>query len=459
MKHPSRARPFGRCSVFVLSSVLAACGGGRSEPSADPETAASITAAATAASTPGDGSIIGPLLAAATPSSTAPASAQTYDVGLTVEHHTFTVPANTQVRYGVPGTTQWVTQTLSGYGECTNAFFGTDPAPGSAKVCQVITTNAALATAAAGPIMSTSTGQMPAIDLTKIPTPWVAYDTARIGTNTFPTPKSDIGAFRTECGLAKLSFDDPIVLPGQIGKSHLHTFFGNTGTDGNSTHDSLRTTGHSTCQGGTANRTAYWVPTMIDTRTGAPVLPAGLGVYYKSGYELPPNVIHAIPAGLRMITGNSAAKTPGSAGYRFVCSGGPNNENDKYGTTMGDCDVGASLVQQLNFPQCWDGVNLDSPDHRSHMASPSNGACPASHPVAIPAISFNVAYVVTEAHQMQYWRLSSDNYDPTLPGGYSSHGDWFNGWDPDISDTWGADCVVAIRDCHSDLLGDGRSLY
>ena len=22
------------------------------------------------------------------------------------------------------------------------------------------------------------------------------------------------------------------------------------------------------------------------------------------------------------------------------------------------------------FPQCWDGVNLDSPDHKSHMAYP-----------------------------------------------------------------------------------------
>merc|ERR1712226_1468517 len=37
------------------------------------------------------------------------------------------------------------------------------------------------------------------------------------------------------------------------------------------------------------------------------------------------------------------------------------------------------------MPNCWDGVNLDSADHRSHVAysegSDPQGACPASHPV------------------------------------------------------------------------------
>lgn len=41
----------------------------------------------------------------------------------------------------------------------------------------------------------------------------------------------------------------------------------------------------------------------------------------------------------------------------------------------------------VRFPSCWDGVNLDSPDHISHMAYPvnesfeSNAPCPDSHPV------------------------------------------------------------------------------
>ena len=57
------------------------------------------------------------------------------------------------------------------------------------------------------------------------------------------------------------------------------------------------------------------------------------------------------------------------------------------------------------------------------------------------------------------WRLSSDNYDPSLPGGYSSHGDWFNGWKSDVSDAWAKNCVQARKDCHSHLLGDGRKIF
>ena len=39
---------------------------------------------------------------------------------------------------------------------------------------------------------------------------------------------------------------------------------------------------------------------------------------------------------------------------------------------------------QVFFPSCWDGVNLDSPDHKSHMAYPiglyNDGVCPSTHP-------------------------------------------------------------------------------
>lgn len=43
---------------------------------------------------------------------------------------------------------------------------------------------------------------------------------------------------------------------------------------------------------------------------------------------------------------------------------------------------------QIVFPSCWDGVNLDSEDHKSHMSYPVGGApdsgdCPSSHPVKV----------------------------------------------------------------------------
>ena len=117
------------------------------------------------------------------------------------------------------------------------------------------------------------TATMPAVDTAKIPTGAVGYSSELLGPTTQQPMYTDIGAFRTVCDFSHMAFDDPIVYPGQPGRSHLHAFFGNTGTDGNSTAESIAGSGNSTCRGGTVNRTAYWAPAIIDTRDGTPVKP------------------------------------------------------------------------------------------------------------------------------------------------------------------------------------------
>ncbi len=319
----------------------------------------------------------------------------------------------------------------------------------------------------------------PTIDLARIPAAGFVPGSGElhIKPTTELAPDSTEGAFRTSCGVVKMAKDDPIVFPGGVGRSHLHTFFGNTGVSASSTDASLRTTGNSSCRGGIANRSAYWVPTMIDTDTGTPIAPRDIGVYYKNGY-LPGNQLtQGIPEGLRMIAGNPMATAPrgqwGEFSYRWKCIGGPNNQNDHYGSDIPPCDPGAEVWQEIMFPQCWDGKNLDSPDHKSHMnfgetyrtaptpAKPGGEwkwRCPASHPSMIPSISFNIIYV-TPATGTKSWRLASDAYDPKRPGGWSSHGDWFNGWQKDASDAWFKNCIKGMKDCHSHLLGDGRAIY
>jgi hypothetical protein len=49
------------------------------------------------------------------------------------------------------------------------------------------------------------------------------------------------------------------------------------------------------------------------------------------------------------------------------------------------------------FPSCWDGKNLDSPDHKSHVAYSNGGGlgtpnCPSTHPVAIPQVMYEVMW-------------------------------------------------------------------
>jgi hypothetical protein len=301
---------------------------------------------------------------------------------------------------------------------------------------------------------------MPTVNTLKIPTglPGSAVDLlATTAEQPVPTGNGS-GDFRTVCDFSHMSFDDPIVYPGQPGMSHLHAFFGNSGVNANSTASSIANTGNSTCRGGTINRTGYWVPAMIDTKDGTPLTPSTLIVYYKTAYLVPGPSVKALPQGLRMIAGDSKGSTPQLYPTAFKCISPVTGEGPAATPSIPNCPVGQTLWQVIIFPSCWDGVNLDSPDHKSHMAYANGGKCPTTHPVNVPEVTQSVLYPVTEANAPLRWRLSSDNYSSSLPAGYSSHADWFNGWKPDVMDVWIKNCEQAAADCHAHLLGDGRMM-
>jgi hypothetical protein len=135
------------------------------------------------------------------------------------------------------------------------------------------------------------------------------------------------------------------------------------------------------------------------------------------------------------------------------------------GTIPTTCPAGDPVELRIRFPQCWDGVHLDSPDHQSHMAYPiySNtlGAskCPPTHPVTLPAIDEKFHYPVTSHSPPAYWRLSSDMYSKSLSGGLSAHADWMNGWDAATMKTIVTQCLNKAVDCGVGALGTGVELY
>lgn len=333
-------------------------------------------------------------------------------------------------------------------------FEGVDPAPGRTKHCDY---SPALMTPLPAPINPMG----PAVDRSAIP----AGDPGTLQVLAKPTAESNgqsdgNGSFRTVCMFSHMNFDDPIVYPGQPGRSHLHAYFGNTSANANSTQKSIETTGNSTCRGGILNRSAYWVPSVIDTRTGRPVAPIENLIYYKTGYAgVPAGLVQVPPAGLRMIAGDMTASARQVVGMGWWCS------NVSYPTTdsiPATCTAGNDLVMMVYFPQCWDGVNLDSPNHKSHMAYPTGNTangCPASHPVPLPEITYSVHFPVQQTGETAYWRLSSDMYSTSLPGGFSIHGDWMNGWQPEAIRTFVRNCNNPPADCHAHLLGDGREMY
>jgi hypothetical protein len=273
-----------------------------------------------------------------------------------------------------------------------------------------------------------------------------------VSTNEQPAQGDGVGAFRTVCQFSHMNYDDPIVYPLQPGKAHLHTYFGNTAANANSNFLTMHTTGNSTCRGGTVNRTGYWVPALIDAAR-RPIAPDYMDVYYKSGYNgIRPSAVQLFPYGLRMVAGDMHSTSP----QRFAYWGCRDHYIGHVGS-IPDCPVVDALAMIIEFPQCWDGKNRDSSDHHSHMAYPQGGACPATHPVPLPAITFNIYYNVSNAARAGM-RLSSDMYNASLPGGYSIHGDWFDGWDRAIAQTFVEKCIQPGLDCHSHLLGDGRAI-
>src|SRR5919205_3463935 len=82
--------------------------------------------------------------------------------------------------------------------------------------------------------------------------------------------------FFSNCRLSHISNDDPIVYPGQPGRSHSHTFFGNRSTSAASTLHSLRAAA-TTCKP-RSDTAAYWVPTLYDH--GRVVRPSKAALYY-----------------------------------------------------------------------------------------------------------------------------------------------------------------------------------
>jgi hypothetical protein len=275
-----------------------------------------------------------------------------------------------------------------------------------------------------------------------------------IGTGAIPGPGQGESASRFLCEVSAVDYDDPIVYPGQPGASHLHVFFGNDSVNAHSTYQSLRATGEGSCRGGILNRSGYWMPALIDGNNVR--LPTDIVIYYKGHGQSESALVQPLPPGLKMLAGWAANS---AADQHYWNCGETANLLQK--TINTNCTGGKELSVRLGFPDCWDGINLDSPDHRSHVSyqvrDPNTGqtACPSTHRVKIPQYTVVAIWKVPEGDTADGWLLSSD--DVAAPGS-TFHADWFGAWDPAISDRWLQHCLREYRNCNDGELGDGGVL-
>ena len=231
-------------------------------------------------------------------------------------------------------------------------------------------------------------------------------------------PGADLGpladAFAVRCSFAREAMDDPIVSPGQSGKSHDHTFVGNLTILADSTNASLLA-GDTTCRD-RADRSAYWMPTLIVA--GRNVMPRVAYAVYRKAVAA---TVVAFPDGFRMIAGDAHALAAQPTSV-VAWSCGRATAGAAVSQTPPICaDAGSNNLQVLvTFPSCWDGVSLDSADHTSHMAYPVAGACPAGHAVAVPELTLRFSYPTAGGSDV---RLGSG-------ASITGHADFMNAWSP-----------------------------
>lgn len=236
----------------------------------------------------------------------------------------------------------------------------------------------------------------------------------------------------TSSPIARIAKDDPIVFPGQPGAAHMHTFVGNKSVDAYSTQESLES-------GGTFCRldrdtATYWMPMLYTD--GKEVLPYHARIYYRAGSLNP--VAH-IPRGLKIIAGDAKATAPQDrkiAGWQCR-SVSPDIQTVKKQSTIPDCPSTDLLEASVVFPNCWDGKNLDSTDHKSHMSySWDDGKpddCDSAHPVQIPQVTIAYRYKPGTTNSSSY--LSAGNSGLTL------HADFWNAWHQPTLDVLVDKCI------------------
>ena len=255
-----------------------------------------------------------------------------------------------------------------------------------------------------------------------------------------PAGNVRVPEFNASCTVSHSKPDDPIVFPGMSGASHMHTFLGNDSTDANTTTMTLLANAGSSCEPG-EDLSAYWVPEL--TENGEKVDPHGVTVYYGSRLEDPTKTV-PFPQGFRMIVGDAKRQvaTPKGAPGQFWCAG---NGGETGRSTDGNwpvCAKTAELTYQLTFPDCWDGVHLDSPDHKSHIGGTGpDGTCASGKfPVAIPSLSFVIGYPTSGS--AAGFKLASGNAS-------SMHGDAFFAWDNEALGSRVKNCIVQKAKCDS----------
>ncbi|GHA20767.1 hypothetical protein GCM10010303_33800 [Streptomyces purpurascens] len=258
------------------------------------------------------------------------------------------------------------------------------------------------------------------------------------------------GTFTTQCGTNEnenRNSDNVIVAPGvSNGAQHQHDYVGNQNNNAFASDEDLAN-GETTCQNQGDKSTYFWPVIRIqdgsddidagqpgggqDGNVGKIVEPAQAELKFVGNRT---SDVVAMPKALRIITGDAKAFTNGlnNANTSWSCTGFEDRQStDKY--TI--CPEGSSVVRTSNFQSCWDGQNIDSANHRTHVDFvEADGSCSNGFQ-AIPQLQVRLVYDVP-APQINNGQVQNafavDSFPEQLHKPITDHNDFINFFDDNV---------------------------
>ncbi|KAF6759834.1 hypothetical protein DFP72DRAFT_884346 [Ephemerocybe angulata] len=249
---------------------------------------------------------------------------------------------------------------------------------------------------------------------------------------------------------------DPIVNPGKV-SGHTHIVFGGSNFGLTASTENMR---KSECSSVPVkeDKSNYWAPLLYFQWANGSFssLDGGSVIYYLFNDKA--GTTTAFPPDFRMLSGDPTLRSYNATSHAqlaidFLCLDFNGQTTKHTGLPEKQCPSG--IRSQVNFPSCWDGKNVDSPDHKSHVAfrsgGPDSGDClDPKYPVNLPRIFMELYWNTGEFDNVRSQAMNPNQPfvfaygDPT---GYGNHADFYNGWEDGVLQR-------AVDNCNCNPYGD-----
>lgn len=273
------------------------------------------------------------------------------------------------------------------------------------------------------------------------------------------------GTFATSCGVnaeGLFNSDNLIAAPGVgNGAHHFHDYVGNQANNAFASDEDLAAAGTSCADQG--DKSSYYWPVLrlqngttekdaqspgggIEGNAGETRTAADVTLTFEGNER---GKVTEMPRLLRIITGDAKAFVNGDANANssWSCTGFEDRQSkDKYPL----CPSGSDVVRTFTFQSCWDGRNIDSANHRTHVAFPAaDGACPDGFK-PIPRLVQRIVYDVDAPSLQDGGKtvplFAVDSFPEQLHKPVTDHSDFISVFDEGLMREV-VDCINTGREC------------